>query len=132
MSRINRTIIASLALGTTLALGTAPIVAAAQTQPQQQPMPQQQAPAQQQVSDQEIQVFASALQQVQKIVVAYSPQIEKAKDPSEAQKLHGEAQQKMAEAVQAEGLSVEKYNQMAKLAESDANVRDRIKQQMSK
>ena len=131
-----RTIIASLALGTAVTLGFGGM-AAAQTQPpaqqptQQAPAPQQ-APGQQQVSDQQIQVFASALQKVQEIVVAYGPQIEKAKDLEQAQKLHTEAQDKMAQAVKSEGLSVQQYNQVAKLAESDPQVRSRIKAHMSK
>lgn len=126
-----RTMIASMTLAAALAIGTGPIAGSAQAQQQppqqQQPMPQQQPPAQQQVSDQDLQVFASALQEVQKIVVAYSPRIEKAKDPAQAQKLHTEAQQRMADAVEAEGLSVEQYNQVAKLAETDEGVRNRIK-----
>lgn len=123
-----KTMIAPLTLAVALAIGAGFVSAPVQAQ---QSMPQQQAPAQQQVSDQEIQVFASALQEVQKIVVAYSPRIEEAKDPAQAQKLHAEAQQKMAEAVESSGLSVEKYNQVAKLAESDKDVLNRVKQHMN-
>lgn len=114
----------SLALGAALAIGVSPV-----TMAQAQQQPQQQAPAQS-VSDEQLQVFAVALLEVQKVAQEYSPRIQQSQDQGGAQKLQEEAQEKMAEAVQAKGLSVEQYNQMANLVESDPAAREKVVQYM--
>lgn len=90
----------------------------------QAPTPQQQAPAQ--VSDQELKSFAEATVEVQKISQDYEPRIQSAPDQQAGQELRQQAQAEMVSAVEAKGLTVEKYQEIYHLAQLDPQVRQRV------
>lgn len=70
-------------------------------------------------SDVELKSFAQARQSVDAIRTKISTQMQNAQDPQEAQKLQEEANMKMIAAVEAAGLSREKYNEIAQAAMND-------------
>ena len=61
----------------------------------------------------------------------YSKELQAKKDkPEEAMKVQKEAQEKMVEAVKDSGLELSTYNQIAQLAQYDADFRTRIQEKM--
>lgn len=134
-----------LAFGSVCALtiGMASSLAIAQAT-QQDPM-QQQDPAQQQqydaqqygadqgapaaqtdVSDDKLQTYAEAEQKVQEIRDEFQQQMPEAETPEDAQALQQEAQQEMVSAVEDAGLTVEEYNQLASLMQTNPELRERM------
>lgn len=95
--------------------------AAAQSQP---PAAAQQAPGA--VSDVELQAFAQATVDVQKIRDDWQPRIQAAPDAKAGDELRQQAQAEMVSAVEAKGLSVEKYQEIYQLAQVDPGVRQKV------
>jgi hypothetical protein len=77
-------------------------------------------------SDEDLQSYAAAATEIQTIVQQWQPQIEGAETPEEANELGTQAQVQIVEAVEAEGLSVEEYNQITQLAQADPDLQARI------
>ena len=77
-------------------------------------------------SDEDLQSYAAAATEIQTIVQEWQPQIEGAETPEEANELGTQAQVQMVEAVEAEGLSVEQYNQITQLAQADPDLQAKI------
>lgn len=90
--------------------------APAQQQPQQQPS----------FSDAELQTFAEAAMEIQQINQEYQPQMQQAQTPEEQQSIRDEATEKMVEAIEEKGLSVEQYNEIASAAQSDPETAEKI------
>lgn len=110
-----------------LALGAAYAAPAAmaQQQPPQQGM-QQQAPEISPVSDEEIWNFVRAVDDVSDIVQEVRPQLEAASDQEEAQLIQQAAQAQMLQAVEDQGLTPERYNEINMAAQSDPELGERI------
>ncbi|WBQ13705.1 DUF4168 domain-containing protein [Hyphomonadaceae bacterium BL14] len=110
-----------------LALGAAYATPAAmaQQQPPQQGM-QQQAPEISPVSDEEIWNFVRAVDDVSDIVQEVRPQLEAASDQEEAQLIQQAAQAQMLQAVEDQGLTPERYNEINMAAQSDPELGERI------
>src|SRR5262249_4161425 len=108
------------AMGAALLACSAPGPQAQQQQQgqQQRPMPTPTAPQQAAVSDGEIQSFASAASEVQQLSQKWIPKLQAAAPQGEQaqSQVRAQANAEMVEAVKRNGLSVEKYNQIAMLA----------------
>lgn len=110
-------------------------VAVAQTKGAQQP--QQQAPSQQgpaaAVSEDELKAFASAALEVRNISASYAPKIAEAESKQDAKEiatLRKQAEDKMVQAVEGSGLSVEQYNKIYVVARNEPELRSRITRYM--
>jgi hypothetical protein len=78
------------------------------------------------ISDQELKTFAVAALEVRKINDSYRPRYQSADTPAEKQQVQKEATDKMAAAVSQKGLSVDKYNQIVRVAQADPEVAKQI------
>ncbi len=78
------------------------------------------------VSDQEIQTFVSARDQVESIRETYHGRIGETTDPEKQQEVIAEANRKMVEAVQKAGLAVERYNEINNAALTNPEIQERI------
>jgi type IV secretory pathway VirB4 component len=116
---VHRTALAAVA-ATALAAGLAlPAFAQADSE-----VPQATQPAA--PTEEELQSYAAAAQQIQQIVEEWQPQIANAATPEEANQLGQQAQVEMVMAVEAEGLSVDDYNRITQLAQADPDLQARI------
>ena len=116
---------------------------AQQTPPSQQPSAQQQeqqsppaaAAAKEtvtsaDVTDQEIEQFAKSYKEVSQIQKDTDKQLESVQDTAGAAKVKQEANQKMADAVQGQGMKVERFNLIARSLNQDATLKQRIQQKI--
>ncbi len=92
---------------------------------------QQQQQPQMEVEEAHLDQFAEAFLAVQEIQVEASEELQGAGDEAEAQDVQRRAQEDMVEAVLETGLSVEEYNQIAQLMNSDPEVRDGIMERIN-
>lgn len=107
------------ALALALSAGGAPL-AAAQSSGAAKPTPPAAAAAS--ITDQELKSFAVAALEVKKINDSYRPRYQAAGTPAEKQQVQKEATEKMSSAVQQKGLTVDKYNQIVRVAQADPEV----------
>jgi len=116
---------------------------AQQTPPSQQPSAQQQeqqsppaaAAAKEtvtsaDVTDQEIEQFAKSYKEVSQIQKDTDKQLESVQDTAGAAKVKQEANQKMADAVQGQGMKVERFNLIARSLNQDVTLKQRIQQKI--
>lgn len=107
----------------------APALAAEQaTQGQQAPQAQQQAPQAEDFSDQQLQNFASASQEIAGISQNYTQQLQDAEGSDQQQSIREEANQRMVEAVQDSGLEVEQFNRIGQAVQNDPEMMQRVQQ----
>ncbi|AHK79649.1 hypothetical protein M911_11295 [Ectothiorhodospira haloalkaliphila] len=71
------------------------------------------------LTDQVIDDFVDVFVEVQKIEEDFAQQLDAAEDQAAAQAIHQEAQEKMVEAVEANGMNVEEYNEVAMALQGD-------------
>ncbi len=90
--------------------------AAPQRQPQQQAA----------ISQEELKSFAVAAKEVQKINQSYMPSYQSAQTDEQKKAIEREAMGKMTQAVKEKGLTVEKYNQIVQVAQSDPEVARKV------
>lgn len=109
--------LAILALVVALGLGTAPAMAQDYG-----------APAEATYTDEELRAYAAAATEVQRINESYQPQLEAAESPEEVQAVREQATGQMVEAVEDEGLSVDRYNEIFQAAQADPEVAEQISQ----
>ena len=94
------------------------------------PAPKSEAPAPKSAkppTDAELKSFAGAVVEVHRINDAYIPKFQAAGTSDEEQKLEAAAVREMVQAVENEGLSVEKYEQILTLAQTDRELVHRLK-----
>lgn len=82
--------------------------------------------AQTQISNDDLEKFATADEKVSEIRDDFSERLSQADNQEEAQSLQLEAQEKMVEAVQSEGLEIPKYNEIATRMQTDPELQQRI------
>ncbi len=123
-------------LAAAVAVGAPPLMAEAQ-QAQQQPQPQAQAPAAQQetvksadVTDTELEQFAKSIEEVVEIQQETEKQLESVTDTAEVQRMKTEANEKMAAAIQGNGMEVQRYNLIARSINQDPELKERLQQKM--
>lgn len=80
-----------------------------------------------QVSDQDLMAFAAATKDIDKINRDYRARIKAAPDSSTSQKLQLESLDEISKAIEANGLTVERYTQIAQAIKSDNAVRERVR-----
>jgi hypothetical protein len=126
---LNRSILSIAAMTAVLMCGAVPAALG-----QQQPPGVQTQPKPQPVNDRDIQAFAAAAGDVRQINRNWMPKIEAAskEGPDAEQKARQDALAEMTQAVQKNGLSVDRYNQIADAAETDPDVNRKIKERMQK
>jgi hypothetical protein len=106
-------------------MAAAPFAAAPALTAAQQPAPEQQQQAAD-VDDATLDQFAEAFLAVQEIQAEASEELQAASDEEAAREVQQKAQEEMVEAVLETGLSVEDYNMVAQLMNSDPQVRDGV------
>lgn len=94
-----------------------------------QTTPPKQAPAN--YSEKDIQSFVVASHEIRDISEQYRPQLEAAKTAGEKEQVRQEAVGKMTEAVQKNGLTVEKFNEISAAAKRDPSLAAKIKEKMN-
>jgi hypothetical protein len=79
-------------------------------------------------SDADLKAFVLAAIHVQRISEFYAERLQDAKTPEEQQEMKQAATSEMVKAVETEGISVDKYQEIANQAEADEDVAERVKQ----
>jgi hypothetical protein len=110
-----------------LAVFAAPAVA--QTPAQPDAPAQAQPPEPSSISDQKIDAAAAALEKVTDIKRSYEQQLTSAA-PAEQERIVSEANTALSKAVTDQGLSVDEYNSIIKVAQADPQVRQKILQRV--
>ena len=82
------------------------------------------------LSDKELKAFAKAYVDYQKIRRTYAPALEQAKDPAQKKQIEQEANAKIKRSLDAQGLSVARYNQIFAQVNGDPPLRKRVLQQV--
>lgn len=77
-------------------------------------------------SDQELQNYVLAMQDVSEIGQEKEPEIANAESEEEAQEIWQDAQEEMASAVEERGLTVEKYNEITQAAQTDPELAEKL------
>jgi hypothetical protein len=112
----------------TLALSAAWMPAAtAQTGGEQPQAPE----ATQDLTDQQLRTYAVAALEVRRISQSYQPALQAAKSEADQKAVQQEAVQKMTETIREKGLSVEEYNRITSVAQSDPGIASQVQQYMS-
>jgi hypothetical protein len=112
-----------LALAASLAVAAPASVAFAQAERPGAAQP----PAAGNVSPTEIRTFANATKKVEVIRKEFQAQMEEAaNNPQQLAQLEEQADNQMVQAVEAEGLSVDRYNEISRAANADPALRDHI------
>jgi len=86
---------------------------------------QAQAPAQD-FSDEQLQQFADASQDIASISQDYTEQLQNASDEGEQQKIRQQANDEMVQAVQDSGMSVEQFNSIGQAIQQDPALMQRV------
>jgi len=128
---MGRSILPAIALVTAaLTVGT---VASAQQQqrPQQQRAPQSQTQPSA-VSDKEIQAFAAAATEVRQLNQKWIPQVQAAaqQGPDVEQKTRQQAMAEMTQAVEKNGLSVDRYTRILDMTQTDPDLNRKVQERM--
>lgn len=76
----------------------------------------------------QLQSFLVARAEVRDIQSEYSSRLQEVSDDQKVAELQAEAQEKMVQAVQAEDLTVEEFNQIARKANSDPGFNERLQE----
>jgi hypothetical protein len=121
MFRSTLSLIAALALA---ASGAIAPVAFAQSGAQPAPVPAQE------ISDNELQAYAVAMLEVNQIVENVRPQLDAAETSEETSLVEQRAYQRMAEAIQKSGLTVDRYNQIGATIQADPKVAGEVRAYM--
>jgi len=90
------------------------------------PGPDKGAAASQQFSENDVKAYANAMVKVQEISVKWRDELRASGDPSAATAIQQKAESEAVAAVKGEGISVEKYNQIALATETDADLRNKV------
>ena len=88
--------------------------------------PQQSQLAQKNVSDEDLQSFAKAYVEVQKIQQSHQASLKNTQDPTQVEKLQQEASVEMSKAVQKQGLTPETYTQILVAVNSDSQLSKKV------
>lgn len=83
-----------------------------------------------QVTDKEATSFANAYNAVRGIQEQYSQEVQGVQDKSQIKKLQQKYTDKMIEKVENNGLSVDRYNEIAQAMQRDENLRKKIEKKM--
>ncbi|WP_011580737.1 MULTISPECIES: DUF4168 domain-containing protein [Chelativorans] len=82
------------------------------------------------VTDEKLETFVVALAEVERIKQEYSQRLQTAGSEAEQQQIQNEAGQKMLQAVEGKGISVDEYNQIIQTAQTDPALAERLSKAM--
>lgn len=82
----------------------------------------------QEFTDGQLESFMTARAEVRDIQSEYSSRLQDVSDDQKVAELQAEAQEKMVQAVQSEGLTVEEFNEIARKANSDPEFNERLQE----
>lgn len=82
------------------------------------------------LSEKELKAFAKAYADYQKIRGTYAPALEQAKDPARKKQIEQEANAKIKSSLDAQGLSVSRYNQIFAEVNNNPPLRKKVLQQV--
>lgn len=82
------------------------------------------------ISDEQLQKFVASAQQVAVLSQQYSQQLQGASDQAQQQQVVEEANGKMAEAIQANGLTVQEFNGISEAVDRDPALNERARQML--
>jgi len=99
-------------------------------QMQQSEAMQPQAPAQEDVSQEELQKFADAYKEVEKVRENYASETESTQDPQEMAEVQMNMQEEMIKAVEDTGMDIGTYNKIAQMIPYDEDLRSQIEKLM--
>jgi len=88
--------------------------------------PQPAAAQSQQFTDQQLQSFAVAADEIAQIASRMQERINQAENPEQAQQIRNEANQEMVHAVRRAGLDVETYNEISRATREDEELAERV------
>ena len=126
-----KTFITASVISTALGLGSATALAqqAGESDPYQPPAQQQQQGQEQQqgqVTDSELALYVQASEKVNELQLELQQEMQQAKSTEEAQEIQQEGQQELVNAVESFGMSVEEYNRITQLAQTNPDIRARL------
>lgn len=78
------------------------------------------------ISDKKLEKFADSLGEIMEIRQDFTAKLEKTGDPSEAQQLQQQANEKMMNTVVENDLSIEEYNAINQAVQNDPKLRDKV------
>lgn len=84
--------------------------------------------ANQPISEEQLEQFADALNDIERINDEFVTELEQAESQEQAQELQIAAQSEMVEAVEDSGLTVEEYNAIAYRMQNDPEIQERIEE----
>ena len=84
------------------------------------------------ISRQELETFAVAAVEVQRISDDYQLKFSASATPQEREQIQREATDKMAQAVEGKGMTVDQYNEVARTAQADPHVAEQINEYVRK
>ncbi len=119
---------AAMAAATVLAGGAATAQQSAPAQSQPAPQAQMQVEP---VTDTEVSQFVAANEEVGAIAAEVTPKLKAAEDKATAQELQKSAQQRMIAAIQDEGLTAQRFTQIAQLAQMDQELAAKLRAEMN-
>ena len=82
----------------------------------------------QEMSDARLKAFAIASTQIMAVRQKYWPQVQAAGTEDEMRNIAATAQKEMMQAISAQGLTVDQYNEVVQAAQNDKSIVDRIKE----
>jgi uncharacterized protein DUF4168 len=82
------------------------------------------------LSDKDLKAFVKAYVDYQRIRSTYGPALDNAKDPAQKQKIEREANAKIKQSLDAQGLSAERYNQIFAQVNSNEPLRKKVLKQV--
>ncbi len=99
--------------------------------PAQDPMATQQAAPTQDFSDEQLQQFADASQEIAVISQEYTQRLQEAGDESAQQEVRAEANDRMIEVVEDSGLDVDTFNAIGQSIQQDPEMMQRVQEMAS-
>lgn len=79
-----------------------------------------------QPSEEQLQRYAGAVKKVSAVAADYQPKLQAAQDDAARQVVRVEADQKMVDVVEADGMSLQEYNGISRAVQRDPTLRQRV------
>lgn len=102
----------------------------AQSQQQNEPPSRQGPQPATDVSEKELDKFAEAVVELQKIEKDYSQKMSQVEEKEEAQQIQTQMQEKMRQAIEKEGLSIQRYSQIGKALEGNQEMSQKVQEKI--
>lgn len=85
-----------------------------------------------QPSGEQLQRYAGAVKKVSAIAADFQPRLQEAQDEAARQVVRVEADQKMVDVVEADGMSIQEYNGISRAVQRDPTLRQRVESLVNK